>query len=135
MVGLSMKAALGPVLADIGTLTHAISTLRAQVEELTARQMVPGPPGPAGADGAPGKDGVNGRDGEPGPPGPMVTLADAHKGTFAREREYLRGDLLTDDGSTWLCMDLTTTDRPGTSSAWRLIVKRGKDGKDVRGPR
>jgi hypothetical protein len=46
-----------------------------------------------------------------------------------REGEHAKGDHVTWDGSGWIAQT-TTTDKPGTSSAWRLSTKRGRDGKD-----
>jgi hypothetical protein len=126
VVGLSMKAALVPVTAEIGTLAKDLAAARAELADLKARAPVPGPPGPAGA---PGQDG---KAGDPGAPGPMGKFADSYKDVYESGTEYVRGDLVTDDGSLWLCKAETTTDRPGRSAAWRLICKRGKDGKDAR---
>lgn len=51
-----------------------------------------------------------------------------------REGEHRAGDVATWAGSAWHCNE-TTTDKPGTSSAWRLMVKSGRDGKDFDDPR
>jgi len=48
-----------------------------------------------------------------------------------REGEFKRGDTATWAGSLWHC-DEDTQDKPGTSKAWRLCVKRGQDGKDAK---
>jgi hypothetical protein len=133
VVGLSMKAALGPVVAELGTIAKDLARTRAELEALQARPLVPGPPG---IDGTPGKEGPAGQDGAPGPagpPGPMGRFADSYKDVYDHAATYSQGDLVTDDGSLWLCKAQTTTDRPGRSMAWRLIVKRGKDGKDAGG--
>jgi hypothetical protein len=122
LVGLSMKAALVPVVTDL-------ASVRAELAELKARAAIPGPPGPPGP---PGQDGVAGAAGAPGEPGPIGKFADSYKDVYDAGADYARGDLVTDDGSLWLCKAETTTDRPGRSAAWRLICKRGKDGKDAR---
>lgn len=44
--------------------------------------------------------------------------------------EYNRGDLVTHKGAVWLAKS-KTTERPGTGDAWKLVVKNGRDGKDV----
>jgi len=80
-------------------------------------------------------DGTKGQDGAPGPAGPTGKFADSYKDVFDIAGTYARGDVVTDDGSLWLCKAETTSDRPGTSSAWKLICKRGKDGRDAKGPR
>lgn len=41
---------------------------------------------------------------------------------------YERGDSVTWNGSGWHC-ERDTTDEPETSDAWKLMVKRGRDGK------
>ncbi len=46
-----------------------------------------------------------------------------------REGEFERGDVVTSGGSAWHCQE-KTTDKPGTSAAWRLMVKEGARGKD-----
>jgi hypothetical protein len=131
-VATRVKAVMNPVVTEVGTLSRDLAAARAELAALKALAPVPGPPGPAGPPGADGKDGAVG---EPGPPGPEWNFADAHKDTYAAGRTYVRGNLLTDDGSVWLCKDATTTDRPGTSAAWKLIIKRGQHGRDTKGPR
>jgi hypothetical protein len=115
----------------------------------------PGPqgePGPAGEPGAPGRDGADGKDGAPGEPGAdgadgmpsmadveeaaeryvrevqVRTFADIYRGVMKPGDEYERGDIATWDGSLWLAQR-TTTDKPGTSDAWQLITKRGRDAR------
>lgn len=46
-----------------------------------------------------------------------------------REGEYVKGDVVTWGGSAWHCQQ-KTTDKPGTSAAWKLMVKEGARGKD-----
>lgn len=109
-----------------------------------------GLPGANGKDGAPGADG---RDGfgledftvEMGEDGRTLRFKFA-RGDVAVEREvrlanmiyrgvwregaHEPGDVVTYSGSSWHCNE-ATTDKPGTSPAWRLMVKRGADGKDA----
>jgi hypothetical protein len=47
-----------------------------------------------------------------------------------KEGEFQRGDVVTWGGSAWHCQQ-KTTDKPGTSSAWRMMVKEGRPGKDA----
>lgn len=47
-----------------------------------------------------------------------------------REGEYELGDVVTWGGSAWHCQQ-QTKDKPGTSAAWRLMVKEGARGKDA----
>lgn len=51
-----------------------------------------------------------------------------------REGEHQKGDHVTWDGSGWIAQK-ATKDKPGTSDAWRLSTKRGRDGKDADGAR
>jgi hypothetical protein len=48
-----------------------------------------------------------------------------------RERSYDRGDVVSWGGSMWVAQR-DTSDKPETSDAWRLSVKRGRDGNDYR---
>ena len=56
-----------------------------------------------------------------------TNLADAYQGVW-RKGNYECGELVTRSGSLWLCLQ-ATEGTPGNTSAWRLIVKKGKDGK------
>ena len=47
------------------------------------------------------------------------------------QRAYEKGDAVSYGGSLWIAQQ-NTEDAPGTSKAWRLAVKRGRDGKDLR---
>jgi hypothetical protein len=51
-------------------------------------------------------------------------------GIWESEKSYGMGAVVTDHGSAWVCKQ-PTTERPGESSHWRLLVKRGRDGKDA----
>lgn len=66
------------------------------------------------------------------------------RGIFKGETRYEAGDVVTWDGSMWVCRGVALDVRPGIPSgqplheeslaAWRLAVKRGRDGRDgVRG--
>ncbi len=46
-------------------------------------------------------------------------------------RQYEMGDVVTQDGSMWVAMK-DTTGAPGKSPDWRLAVKRGQDGKNLK---
>lgn len=52
-------------------------------------------------------------------------------GVWQRSGEYERGNLATHDGSMWHAVK-TTRDEPGTSDAWQLAVKAGRNGRDAR---
>lgn len=57
------------------------------------------------------------------------TFADYYKGTWQPGTSQ-RGDLVTSGGSLWLCFRETTA-KPGAGDDWRLVVKRGADGRDA----
>lgn len=50
-------------------------------------------------------------------------------GVYRQGTGYAKGDFVTWDGSGWIAQK-ATDDKPGTSDAWRLSIKRGRDGKD-----
>lgn len=50
------------------------------------------------------------------------------RGVWKSDRSYERGDGVTFDGSYWIAQR-DTKDKPSTSDAWRLAVKKGRDGK------
>ena len=45
-------------------------------------------------------------------------------GIWEEQREYLRGNFVTTNGSLWHA-EQPTRSRPGSDSTWRLAVKRG----------
>jgi len=66
-------------------------------------------------------------------PLPKPTLADFYRGVW-KEGPHKAGSVVTWGGSIWLAKR-ETEDRPETSDAWTLIVKKGRDGKDGEAPR
>lgn len=52
-----------------------------------------------------------------------------YRGVFRDGEAYDLGDMATWGGSVWHCNG-ATTEQPGSSPAWTLAVKRGRDGKD-----
>ena len=53
-----------------------------------------------------------------------------YRGVYDISMMYEAGDFATYDGSAWHCQR-PTTDKPGTSDAWQLAIKRGKNGRDA----
>jgi hypothetical protein len=49
-------------------------------------------------------------------------------GVWTEGTDYRRGDFVTHDGSMWHAWQ-ATRDRPGTSQAWQLAVKRGRNAR------
>ncbi len=52
------------------------------------------------------------------------------RGLWNNEQMYERGDC-TSSGGNYFCAQVDTNERPGTSKAWRCLVRRGRDGKDA----
>jgi hypothetical protein len=59
------------------------------------------------------------------------TFADMWQGGYQRGTKYERGQAVTEGGSVWLAL-ASTEGVPGASSDWKLIVKRGRDGRDAK---
>jgi len=108
-----------------------------------------GPQGERGADGLQGRDGtpgVQGVQGERGADGAaspeeiqaivearvaeiqVRTFADLYQGVYENEKLYTRGLLVTWGGSLWLSLAETRA-KPGENPDWRLVVKKGADGR------
>jgi integrin beta 3 len=67
---------------------------------------------------------------------PLPTLV--YRGVFSEKRAggYEAGDVVTWGGSAYVCTE-PTKEKPETregDAAWKLAVKRGRDGKDFAGP-
>ena len=115
-----------------------------------------GKPGDRGAEGARGIDGRDGRDGKDGIASrdEITALVEAevekrlevevvkrieaaiaalpivtYKGVYAPDKTYVPGNLTTFGGDVWHANEVTT-DKPGTSKAWTLAVKKGRDGRE-----
>lgn len=51
------------------------------------------------------------------------------KGVWDEGAHYVKRNSVSFGGSLWLCRK-NTTSKPGSSDDWKLIVKRGRDGRD-----
>lgn len=123
--------------------------------EIIARASMLVPPGRDGLPGRPGTPGEDGRDGVGIESVDITTLGDRKRqlivmlsdGTaFRKEVEfdgmvldrdvyrtgvsYEKGDAVTYAGSYWIAKR-DTKDSPKGSDDWRLVVKKGRDGKDA----
>ncbi|MGM4906264.1 hypothetical protein AB8B21_05690 [Tardiphaga sp. 866_E4_N2_1] len=107
--------------------------------------------GADGRDGLPGANGADGRDGADGLGFDDFDLVEDERGftlRFSRgdvvkdfplpvvtdrgvwrPQDYAKGSGVTWSGSFWIAQR-DTSDKPETSDAWRLAVKRGQNGKD-----
>jgi hypothetical protein len=110
-----------------------------------------------GKDGEPGIDGRHGIDGAPGGSvedfdiamdGRILTVSmkigdrierktvrldlAQYKDVYRAGEKYERGDMVTFGGSVFIATrDTTGSEKPESSTAWKLMVKRGRDGKDA----
>lgn len=121
--------------------------------------QVVGPPGKDGEDGAdgedgkhadpavPGKDGKDGQDGADGQDGvgtveeieaivarhvtdlQVRTIADFWQGVYKPGTLYERSAIVQWDGQPWLAV-ATTSAQPGTTQEWKLLARKGRDGRD-----
>jgi hypothetical protein len=115
-----LEDADGRAAITLASVTASLGDVGARLALLELRAPVPGPPGPPGPAGPPGRDGLDGKDAQL-----------RYLGTYSGGKTYDVGDLVTDHGSVFYCAR-TTTARPGASPDWKLMVKRGQDGKDAR---
>jgi hypothetical protein len=113
-----------------------------------------GKDGENGRDGVDGKNGLDGKDGERGTDGiatreeieaiatravetrfadvQVRSFADTYQDVFKHGQTYNRGHTATWEGSLWLALRDTNA-QPGTQdSGWKLVTKRGRDGRDKR---
>jgi hypothetical protein len=124
-VALTLKELLDPLAARVAALEQHDATmagLMARVVALEARAPVPGPPGPPGSPGPAGRDGVDGKDG---------ALEDRFTGRYVAGKAYQRGDLVTEDGSTFIRLETSDAPgRPGKSAGWQIFAMRGDRGRD-----
>jgi hypothetical protein len=52
-------------------------------------------------------------------------------GVWHAAKLYQVGDLVSHQGSAFIAKSANANARPGESDVWRLLVKRGRDGKDA----
>jgi uncharacterized coiled-coil protein SlyX len=126
---------------------------------MDGKDGTPGVHGTDGRDGVPGRDGSDGKDGRDGADGlgfddldvefdgdrtlvlkmargdrqkrwPLVLPYMRQQGVYRDGARYTKGDVVTWAGSQWHCNEDTTTKPGDASSAWTLVVKRGRDGRD-----
>lgn len=53
-----------------------------------------------------------------------------YKGIYNSNEEYFENDIVTYNGSMHLCTKSCYNEKPTTTDSWKLVVKRGRDGKD-----
>jgi hypothetical protein len=52
-------------------------------------------------------------------------------GIWAPSTEYREGGVVTHSGCAWVAKQANPPGKPGESEGWRMLVKRGRDGKDA----
>jgi hypothetical protein len=136
---------------------EVVAGLRADVAalELKVQEAAPGEKGMDGRDGRDGRDGIteerlqkavaemevrvaenvvasieiDGRDLKVGGVVKRRLPIPEYRGVYA-PGGYEKGDMVSWGGSLWIC-DAETADKPADgSAAWRLVAKRGRDGRD-----
>lgn len=85
--------------------------------------------GPAGASGTPGAAGVNGVDGVDGSQGPKGAN---WRGAYDGGTAYLVDDLVSYNGSAYICIEDSTGNLPTSETYWSLFASRGDQG--LQGP-
>lgn len=138
---------IAPAIKD--AIAAAAASLEARLAALEAREPIAGKdgaPGPPGERGPAGRDGVGFDDLEFDFDGErtcvfkftkgervvektvkLATVLD--RGVFTAGKAYEKGDAVTYNGSIWIAQK-ETGEQPGTSKAWRLSVKQGRDGRN-----
>lgn len=120
-------------------ISAALALSTRAIEEVRALSRLPGPQGEPGKNGEPGSfdpeklsvaiDSERGvflrYDGKE-----IGRIGGVFRGVFRAGQSYLCGDTVTFDGSQWHC-NSPSGDRPGTSKAWQLMVRKGADGKSA----
>ncbi len=81
--------------------------------------------GPAGASGTPGTAGVNGVDGVDGAQGPKGAN---WRGAYDAGTAYLVDDLVSYNGSTFICIEECSGNLPTSETYWSLFASRGDQG-------
>jgi hypothetical protein len=89
---------------------------------------VPGPKGERGADGIATASELDARIEARFSELQVRTFADVYQGVFEPDKAYTRGLLATWGGSLWLSLTETRS-KPGENGDWKLIVKKGSDGR------
>lgn len=149
------EAVLSTVKNYVDAAYSKLSERLTAVEAREVRDGRDGLPGLPGRDGKDGKDGEHGADGADGlgfddldvaydgersitlrfsqgeriKEFPLTLPIPLDRGQFKSGEDYVRGDATTYGGSLWIAQK-STADKPGTSDAWRLAVKCGRDGKN-----
>lgn len=131
--------------STVRDLSQDVACLRERAAVLETKAPIPGPAGKDGADGLGFDDLQIDHDGErtltfrlqrdDQVKAYAVQLATMiYRGVYLPGVTYTAGDVVTHSGSAWHCQKHTVTrpESPEGQSFWRLMVKRGDRGKDVR---
>lgn len=126
-------------------MSAALNLSMRAIEEVRALSREPGPKGDKGDNGQPGV-GFDDLDviydgertitlrmtrGDLVKDWPIKLPVAIYKGVYKPDTEYEKGDVVSYGGSSFFAQR-DTSDKPETSDAWRLGVKRGRDGKDAK---
>jgi hypothetical protein len=59
----------------------------------------------------------------------LETSIPAYRGIWKQRTPYSRGSIVTFSGSMWHSNEDANTDKPGTSEAWTMCCKKGRDAR------
>jgi len=62
----------------------------------------------------------------------VITAMMIDRGIYSAGVTHAEGDVVTHSGSCWVAQQ-STSEKPGESPHWRLMVKKGRDGRDATG--
>lgn len=82
-----------------------------------------------GEKGDPGDKGDKGDKGDAGEKGETGSLLETFEGVWSENKTYERNSIVQYSGSIFAAMEKTSA-RPEDGAKWRLLVKRGRDGKN-----
>ena len=132
-------------LAALETTPAELAGARERLAVLETRAPVPGPAGQDGKDGHAGADGLGFEDLDVALEGDRALVFRFARGdrekTFrvvvpwlvnqdlwVDSKGYVPGDVVSWEGSAWVCKDATTGARPGVSPIWKQLVTKGRQG-------
>ena len=99
------------------------------IQGIQGIQGVKGATGPTGATGVTGPTGATGAAGEAGATGATGSFAGSYRGAFNGTNSYALGDVVSHDGSAWMCaVSASCGVTPGLDAAWTQVVQKGATG-------
>jgi len=136
-----------PAIGELREHIGELASLRERAAVLETRAPIPGPPGPAGLHGKDGADGLGFEDldiaiegdrtlvfrfanGDKEHTSRVVVGWPVYQKNWILGQAYVSGDVVTWEGSEWVCLVATDEGQPGVSKAWYRSVTKGARGRD-----